>query len=289
MFSRLSNHEKGLMLAGFGGFMLTVDIPLMRLAEGTPWSVMLLRSCLVIAAAGIYIAARRWRTGRTPTIIAGRAGFAALLLYGASTTCLLLAVYHTTTANLVFILAFSPMFTALLSWAFLGERPRLPTLLAMIAMAGGVAIIVHEGLGHGHLVGDLLALATTMFLAGAITISRGSGRDMSLAPMIGSFAPLVLSIAMVSQTGFRLDLPWWIVIDGLIVLPISYFCLAAAPRYLYGPEVAMFYLLETVVTPIWIWMIFAEVPGKQSTIGGTILVIALIAHSTWQLRRRRSS
>jgi drug/metabolite transporter (DMT)-like permease len=75
-------------------------------------------------------------------------------------------------------------------------------------------------------------------------------------------------------------------------MPISFFCLAAAPRYISGAEVAMFYLLETVLAPVWVWIVFSETPSRNSLIGGTILVVALVAHSLWQLvqgRRRRAA
>ena len=53
----------------------------------------------------------------------------------------------------------------------------------------------------------------------------------------------------------------------------------------------MFYLLETVLAPVWVWMIFSEVPTRNSMIGGTILIVALVAHSLWQLAdgRRRTA
>ena len=75
-------------------------------------------------------------------------------------------------------------------------------------------------------------------------------------------------------------------------MPLSFFCLATGPRYISGPEVAMFYLLETVLAPIWVWMIFAEAPSRNSLIGGSILIAALVAHSLWQIlegRRRRAA
>jgi hypothetical protein len=34
-------------------------------------------------------------------------------------------------------------------------------------------------------------------------------------------------------------------------------------------------------------MIFSEVPSRQSMVGGTILIVALVAHSVWQLYRGR--
>ena len=97
---------------------------------------------------------------------------------------------------------------------------------------------------------------------------------------------------MVSKTGYQVAEPGWIIFNGAVVMPISFFCLAAAPRYISGPEVSMFYLLETVLAPVWVWMVFDEVPSGRSLTGGAILIVALVAHSLWQLhegRRRRAA
>jgi drug/metabolite transporter (DMT)-like permease len=75
-------------------------------------------------------------------------------------------------------------------------------------------------------------------------------------------------------------------------MPISFFCLATGPRYISGPEVAMFYLLETILAPVWVWMIFSETPSRNSMIGGVILIATLVLHSLWQLnegRKRRAA
>jgi len=187
----------------------------------------------------------------------------------------------------VFILAFTTMFSALLSWVFVGERPRVQTLLAMAAMIVGVVIIVADGLGSGNLFGDLFALASAFCIATAITISRQSGRDMGFTALVGVIFPFTIACVIVSGVGYSVASPWWIIFNGAIVMPISFFCLANGPKYLSGAEVAMFYLLETVFAPVWVWLIFNEVPTRNSLIGGTILIVALLAHSLWQLANAR--
>ena len=273
------------MLAAGGGMMLTLDIPFIKLADGEPWSVMLLRSALVLSVAIFYATGRKMagKSGFT-ALVPGRAGLATAGLYGLTAMCFLGAVFNTSTANLVFILAINPMFAAILSWIFLGERPARVTLITMAVMTLGVLIIVHDGLGAGQLFGNLLALTSSLAIAGAITITRASGKDMSMTPMVGAILPLLLSACMTAGQGFHIEAPMWLAVNGLIIIPISFFCLALAPRYIPGAEVAMFYLLETVLAPVWVWMIFAEVPTRQSLIGGTLLLAALLAHSVWQLR-----
>ncbi len=288
-----TDYRKGLLLTAIGGLTLTVDIPLIRLAEGEAWSILLLRTGTTFVAALVIWTVWRLITPQAPQLIPGRAGLVVAALYGLGSITFVTAVFSTSTANLVFILAFTTMFAALLSWVFLKERPRTATLLAMAAMMVGILIIVGDSVGTGNLFGDFMALCSAFLIASAITISRASGRDMGFTALIGVIMPFLVALAVVGgDAGYRVDSPWWIIFNGAVVMPISFFCLAAGPRYISGAEVAMFYLLETVLAPVWVWMIFSEVPTTNSMIGGAILIAALVAHSTWQLidgRRRRVS
>jgi len=286
-----TNHTKGLLLTALGGMALTVDIPLIRLANGEAWTILMLRTGTTFLSALVVWAVWRSFTPKAPQLVPGRTGLLVALLYGLGSITFVTGVFHTSTANLVFILAFNTMFAALLSWIFLKERPQTVTLVTMAVMILGVLIIVGSSLGTGHLFGDMMALASAFFIACAITISRASGKDMGFTALVGVILPCLVAMFMVSSTGsFQIEAPWWIIFNGAVVMPISFFCLANGPKYISGPEVAMFYLLETVLAPVWVWMIFSEVPSRNSLIGGVILIVALVFHSMWQLqqgRRRR--
>jgi drug/metabolite transporter (DMT)-like permease len=284
-------HTKGLLLTAFGGLTLTVDIPLIRLAHGEAWTILLLRTgCTVLAGLVIWLV---WRSlsDKAPQLVPGRLGLAVATLYGLGSIAFITAVYNTSTADLVFILAFTTMFSALLCWLFLKERPQPLTLVALALMIIGIAIIVGDSIGNGYLFGDIMALCSALCVACAITISRASGKDMGFTALIGVVLPFAVAAFMVSKTGFHVEAPWWIILNGAVIMPIAFFCLANGPKYISGPEVAMFYLLETVLAPVWVWMIFAETPTRNSLIGGAILIVTLIAHSLWQLhegRKRRA-
>ncbi|MEI5680603.1 MULTISPECIES: DMT family transporter [unclassified Mesorhizobium] len=292
MSAKFSDHAKGLALTAFGGLTLTVDIPLIRLANGDHWSILFMRTGTTLIAALLIWAIWRFFSPKAPQLIPGRAGLAVAALYGLGSIVFITAVYNTSTANLVFILAFNTMFAALLSWVFLKERPRPATLIAMLFMVFGVLIIVGDSIGTGQMFGNVMALLSTLCIAGAITITRASGKDMGFTSLVGVVFPFAVAVLMVSKTGINVAAPWWIILNGAVVMPIAFFCLANGPKYISGPEVAMFYLLETILAPVWIWMIFAEAPSRNSMIGGTILIVTLIAHSLWQLqdgRRRRAA
>ncbi|MBN8950954.1 MULTISPECIES: DMT family transporter [unclassified Rhizobium] len=284
MFANLSDHRKGLLLTTFGGLVLSMDIPLIRLSSGEVWSVLSARSLatVVVALAALFLIRRV--TGSVRGVLPGWLGILVGFFYGLTTISFILAVYYTTAANVVFIIALNPMFTALLSWIFLKERPALSTFVTMAVMILGVGLIVGDGMEGGHLLGDALSVLASFSIACAITISRASRRDMGFASLLAAILPAAVGLYHVAPSGFSIDNPGWILLDGGVLMPLSFWCLATGTRFLSAPEVAMFYLLETILAPIWVWLIFAEAPTNMTLAGGAILILALAAHSLWQAR-----
>ncbi|OCP16478.1 MULTISPECIES: DMT family transporter [unclassified Ensifer] len=279
-------HRRGLAITGLGGLALSFDIPLIRSAGGEVWSLLAVRSLSTF-----FIGLLAWFVingllGRKISLIPGKAGLVVGLFYGINSCTFLLAVFNTSTANVVFILAFTSMFAALLSWIFLKERPSNATLVTMAAMVIGVGLIVQDGLESGHLFGDAMAASSAFLLASAITISRASGRDMALVPLVTAIFPAAVALLLLPAGGFSIAAPEYILFNGLVMIPLAFFCLATGPRFLSAPEVGMFYLLETILAPIWVWLVFAESPTTQTLAGGAILIFALIGHSLWQVRSR---
>lgn len=283
--SLITPHQKGLLITFIGGLALSFDVPLVRLSGGSAWQVIALRSIMTLGAALVIWALIRLLTRNAPVLVPGRWAALAGVFYGISTMFFLGAVFHTSTANVVFIIAFNPMFAALASWIFLKERPSPATIVTMLVMVVGVGIIVQGSLEGGHLLGDLLALGAAMLLAGAITIGRATRQDMGFVPLVGAAIPAVIAGVFAWPEGFALPAPWWLALDGIIMIPLAFFCLATGPRYLKAAEVGMFYLLETVLAPVWVWIVFSEVPTSQSLVGGLIITVALIGYSGLQMRQ----
>ena len=281
----LSPHMRGVLLTFCGGLALSFDIPILRLSDGNTWSILAGRSIFTVVVAIVVWLAIRLVRGRAPVLVPGWPGVAVALFYGLSTIFFVASVFNTTSANVAFILAFNPMFAALLSWMFLGERPRTATFVAMAAMTIGVLIIVGNGLESGHLFGDAAAALSALSIAAALTFSRGSGEDFGFTPLVAAIIPAVLGAALATETGFHIASLGWIVFNGLILTPFAFWALALGPKYLSAAETGMFYLLETVLAPVWVWLIFAEQPPAATLAGGAIILVALVWHSVHISRR----
>ncbi|MCB1384353.1 MAG: DMT family transporter [Nitratireductor sp.] len=277
----------GILLGLVGGLVLSFDVPVIRAAGGTPWLLLLVRSLLPIP---IYLVI--WKTlpalhdtPRNPlrSITWVKVG----IVYGLSQICFTTSVFNTSTANLVFILAFNPLLAALLAWWWIGEKPRPVTWLAIFCTIIGVAVIVSGGLRAGTWFGDFFALAAAITLALAITLSRKSGADMSMAPGLGGLVAAGFALPLVIAH-YEPPQSWtWLIGNGLVLVPLASLCLAAAPRFISAPQAAIFYLLETVLAPIWVWLFFAETITLETMIGGAIVLASISVHTLWSLRRPR--
>lgn len=285
----MTPYAKGLAITGFGGLILTIDIPMIMLAQADVWSTILIRAGCAFVAALIIWQVSRAVTDNAPPLLPGWPGVGIASLYGIANITFTVAVFNTTAANLVFILAFNTMFAALLAWLLLSERPHRVTVVTAVIMVGAILLIVHEGVSAGNFLGDVMAIVTAFILAMAITLTRKTGRDLGFAPAIGDIIPIVIvgTLALARGQPIVVEYPWWLIANGAVLIPIAFWCLASGPKYLSAPEVAMFYLLETVMTPVWVWLIFAQAPTAMALLGGLILITALLAHCVWQLRRAR--
>ena len=279
---------RGLGLALIGGISLSFDIPLIRLAGSDPWMVMLLRGggmAIVLWLYWRFISQRRFMPVH---LLSDRDFITVGALSGLNNICFTLAVFNTSTANVVFILAFSSMAAALMSWALVGERPGAATWWAIAATIVGVALIVAGSLDGGNWVGDLLALVCAILIALSITLARRSGKDLSMAPGFGGVVSALFALPTVLVFSAMPAAPHWILIDAFILVPLAGITLWLAPRFIPAPHVALFYLLETVLAPIWVWLVFAETPSRNVFIGGAIVLGAIFLHTLFELRRRQA-
>lgn len=273
----------GIALALLGGFLISIDIPLIRLAESDPWFYMVMRGLGLACVLGAVIKFGAHYTD-TPKNPFNDKNFVEVgILYGIASIFFTISVFTTSTANLVFILAFNPMLAAIFAWVLIGERPKLVTWLAIFATMIGVIIIVSDGLKTGNWMGDLTSLIAAIVLAYSLVRTRQSGKDLSLSGCLGGMVSGLFALPLAIVFSGMPGAPWWIALNVLIFVPLSGFSLTLAPRYIPAPQVAIFFLLETVLAPIWVWLIFAETPTDKTLLGGVLVLGAIAGHSLWQL------
>ncbi|WP_108883374.1 EamA family transporter [Anderseniella sp. Alg231-50] len=284
--SRLSP-ERGIALSFLGGLLLSFDVPLLKLSGADTWTIIYVRGTMLFIALFLFwLFTNRLRENKT-RFINGKTGYVIAVLAGVANIMFVASISLTSVANVVFILAFNPMFAGVLGWLFLKERLGPATWIAIACSLSGVMLIVAEGLQLGTWQGDLLALGVALIMAASLTIIRYSGTNQSLSAGAGHLMSAIFA-APFAVPGSLTAAGWgWLSINGLLVTPAATAFLMIGPRYVAAAIVAMFFLLETVLTPIWMWAIFSEMPSTLSLIGGAIVIASLAGHTLWRFKTKR--
>lgn len=285
----MDDYRKGVLIVAAGALMFAPDSLLLRLMAMDQWPTVFWRGLVggsVVTA--VYFAVYRSRLPRLFVKLGWR-GAAFLAFYVGTSFCFVYAVRETSVANTLFLVSTSPVFSALISWAALGERPDRRTARTIVLALVGVGIIAAgaEDSAANSLHGDLAALGAAFFLAVSFVIAR-SARPLSMSPLVG---PAGLSAALIAALFVDdFTIPdgslWPLLLMGLVIAPIGTWCLTTGPRLIPAPEVSLLLLIEAVFGPLIVWWALAEYPGDLTLVGGATILGALAWSSAERLIRR---
>lgn len=279
-----------LLITGLGGLLFTFDLPLLRLAMADQWTMVFVRGLMLFATLSAAWLVARAMGDRTP-FLAGAAGIAVAAASALGNISYIGAVVSAPAANVVFLVALTPVIAAALSHLVLGEKVHPYTWGATLLALGGAGVIASQGIVSGHWVGDGLAVVSAFCSATILTIIRATGKKVATSLALGSLASSILALAvfdvsplsLLEPGGFGIPALVWLALNGLVAMPLATALLARGPRLLPSADVGMFFMMETVLTPLWAWFLFGEVPTGRVMMGGALLIVTLLVHSGWRL------
>jgi drug/metabolite transporter (DMT)-like permease len=276
----MNEYTKGALITAAGVVIISPDTLLIRLIDADAWTQLFWRGILAASAVLLGYAVLTGRQFSRHMRAMGLPGVVIAAVFSCGTACFMYSADNTLIANTLFITATSPVFAAILSWLFLGEKVSLRTMLTIIASLCGIAIIaagsVGEGAAQASLGGDLAALGAAIALAVTFTIAR-KHKTASMVPAMGIAG--YLSAMMGFFLAPDLVIPegdWlWMALMGALVVPLGFALMTTGPRYLPAPDVSLLLLLEAVLGPLIVWAVLAEFPGVYTLVGGGVVLGAL--------------
>ena len=193
---------------------------------------------------------------------------------------------NTNVANTLVMIAMAPMLSAILGTIFLKEMPDSKTWIAIGVTFIAAIYIFYDSLQLGNIFGDLLGLVCALGLAvGAVTIRSAKTKNLVPAAVIGKLLVAVFAIFFIET--------YSLVGKDLLIVPlmcvmcvaIPFVLVTIAPRFIPAEEVNLFFLLETIVGPIWVWMVIKEQPSLETIQGGIVIILTIAIHSFLKLKK----
>ena len=282
-----NDQKKGMLLA-FGGILfITPDSLLIRLADISSWNLIFYRGFIpfltILIGLSVYYKSILFKK----ILGNGWHGVAFIFTFAITSTVFVVSIENTNVANTLVMVALAPMLSAIISLIFLKENPDQKTWVAIIKTTLAVIYIFYDAVDSGDFLGNFLGLVCATGLAANAVIIR-SAKKINLLPsaMIGKLVVSLFALIFVDQITLENNDLIIIPLMCVFCIAIPFVCVTLAPRYITAAEVNLFFLLETIFGPLWVWLVIKEEPSIETIMGGAIIIITIAIHSFLVLKKR---
>ena len=282
----LSNQQKGTLLAFVAIMFITPDSLLIRLSIIESWSLIFYRGIIPFFA--VFIGLLIVQKGQiiSSLINNGWHGVAYACTFTVTNILFVISIENTNVANTLIMISLAPMLSAIISFIFLKENPDKKTWIAITITTLAVIYIFFDSLEKGDFIGNFFGFICAAGLAAGTVIIR-SVKQINLVPSAMMGKLFVALIALFFVDNFNLEGRDLIIIPtmGIACVAIPFVLITLAPRYITAPEVNLFFLLETILGPLWVWLVIQEQPSIETIIGGAVIILTITIHSILALKK----
>lgn len=282
----LNEQQKGSLLAFVAVMFITPDSLFIRLASVDTWSLVFYRGIIPFFTVLIGMLLIYKANFFKMLFTSGRHGIIYIITFSITNIAFVVSIQNTNVANTLVMIAMAPMLSAILGAIFLKEMPDSKTWIAIAVTFFAAIYIFYDSLQLGNIFGDLLGLVCALGLAvGAVTIRSAKSKNLVPAAVVGKLLVAIFAIFFIET--------YALVGRDLLIVPlmcvmcvaIPFVLVTIAPRFIPAEEVNLFFLLETIIGPIWVWMVIKEQPSLETIQGGIVIILTIAIHSFLKLKK----
>ena len=282
----LTDQKKGSLMAFVAVMFITPDSLFIRLSNVETWSLVFYRGIIpfVLVFIGMLLIYRLKFFDLLKSN--GYYGFAYVLTFSVTNIAFVVSIQNTNVANTLIMIATAPMLSAILGSFFLRENPDKKTWVAIFITFFAALYIFYDSIRLGNFFGDILGFVAAMGLAVGAVIIR-SAKKLNLVPsaVVGKLIIALFAMLFVKDYSLNNNDIYIVPLMCVMCVAIPFVLVTIAPRFITAAEVNLFFLLETIIGPIWVWLIIKEQPTPETIIGGAIIVLTIATHSFLKLKK----
>jgi drug/metabolite transporter (DMT)-like permease len=284
--NNLNAQQKGSLLAFIAVMFITPDSLFIRLSNIETWGMLFYRGAIPFVVTLIGLLFFYKKKFFKAIFAIGYPGIFYILSFSICNITFIISIQNTNVANTLVMIAMAPMLSAILGAIFLKEIPDQKTWLAIIITFGAVAYIFQDSIELGNFYGDIFGLITAFGLACNAVIARfAKDRDLVPSAVIGKLCVAIFALFFVESFALVEKDLIFIPLMCVMCVAIPFVLVTIAPRFIPAEEVNLFFLLETIIGPIWVWLIIKEQPSIEALQGGLVIIITIAIHSFLKLRK----
>ncbi|WP_440931267.1 DMT family transporter [Candidatus Pelagibacter sp.] len=282
----LTDQQKGSLLAFVAVMFITPDSLFIRLANIDTWSLVFYRGMIPFITVFIGMLLIYKLNFFSMLFNSGYHGIIYILTFSVTNITFVVSIQNTNVANTLVMIAMAPMLSAILGAIFLKEPPDKKTWIAIGITFLAAVYIFYDSLQLGNIFGDILGLITALGLAvGAVTIRSAKNKNLVPAAVVGKMFVAIFAIFFVESYVLAEKDLIIVPLMCLMCVAVPFVLVTIAPRFIPAEEVNLFFLLETIIGPLWVWMIIKEQPSIETIQGGLVIIITIAIHSFLKLKK----
>ena len=284
--NNLTDQQKGSLLAFVAVMFITPDSLFIRLASIDTWSLVFYRGMIPFITVFLGMLIIYKLNFFSMLFNSGYHGVIYILTFSVTNITFVVSIQNTNVANTLVMIAMAPMLSAILGAIFLKELPDKKTWIAIGITFLAAVYIFYDSLQLGNIFGDILGLITALGLAvGAVTIRSAKKKNLVPAAVVGKMFVAIFAIFFVESYVLAEKDLIIVPLMCLMCVAVPFVLVTIAPRFIPAEEVNLFFLLETIIGPLWVWMIIKEQPSIETIQGGLVIIITIAIHSFLKLKK----
>ena len=284
--NNLSSQHKGSLLAFIAVMLITPDSILIRLSSIETWGMLFYRGAIpfVVVLVGLIFF---YKNNLFKALInIGYPGIFYVISFSICNITFIISIQNTNVANTLVMIAMAPMLSAILGSIFLKEVPDRKTWVAIIITLIAVTYIFHDSIEMGNFYGDLFGIITAFGLACNAVIARyAKNRDLVPSAVIGKLCVAIFAFFFVDTFALVDTDLIFVPLMCVMCVAIPFVLVTIAPRFIPAEEVNLFFLLETIIGPFWVWLVINEQPSIETIQGGVVIILTIAIHSFLKLKK----
>ena len=286
MSQKLSNQQKGSLLAFIAVFLITPDSLLIRLSNIETWGMLFYRGAIPFVVVLIGTLLFYKKNFVKALLGVGYPGIFYIFSFAICNITFLISIQNTNVANTLVMIALAPMLSAILGAIFLKETPDKKTWIAIIVTFVSCIYIFYDSLKLGNFYGDFFGFVTAFGLACNANLARyAKNRDLVPSAVVGKLCVALFAFFFVKNFELIGNDIIYIPLMCVMCVAIPFVLVTIAPRFITAAEVNLFFLLETILGPVWVWLVIKEQPSLETILGGSVIILTIAIHSFLALKK----
>lgn len=265
----LSDHKNGLLAVFIAAILWSSGGLFIKLVTLTPMQISFFR-CLIAALTFAIIFKQKILQYNKLSIVNSFFYAGVLIFY-------VIAMKTTTAANAIFLQSTAPIYVLIFEPIINKTKYERSNIITIAICFFGMILFFLGDLTPGQLEGNIFALmAGILFAAFFLGMKKNDKKYQQSSIFLGNIIVALISLPFIFAIDeFAISDLWMVSFLGVFQIAIAYAFFSYGLKRVYAVEASIISMTEPVLTPLWVFIGYGEVPATTALMGGIIILTAI--------------